>query len=411
MITKPKGTYDIFYQEASSWKKLEQTLTSFFAKWNVSYIRTPLFENSELFRRKNDFSEVVQKQTYDFTDKGGRSLTLRPEGTAGVVRAIIENKLYVDTHSNKFYYFGPNYRYERPQKGRFREFYQFGVEVIGDKNYLVDTEIIDMVHQLCVSLGLDVTIKLNYLGGLDTIKKYSDELKNYFTPLANELCQDCQQRLHQNPLRIIDCKIDSQKETITKNLPQLTSFYDSNTKEYFTNITKMLQTLNIPFIVDPLTVRGLDYYTDIVFEVISNKTGQTLAGGGRYDNLISELGGPKLGAIGFAFGCERILSEVEFIEDSDLDYYVLANPAEACYSYDIVSRLRKLNKIIKFDFSNRNFNKKLKDGLEQNPHYLIFIGTDEVSKKTVTIKDTKTTTQVTISKNEFINKLECETNV
>ena len=313
MIQKQKGTYDVYGNTGKKIVYLENLLKALMEKYNYEYVRTPLFEASDLFHRGvGETSDIVSKETYDFTDRGNRNITLRPEGTAGVVRSFIENKMYARTEQPiKTWYYGPMYRYERPQSGRYREFYQFGVEVFGTNDPMIDAEIISIPVNFYKLLGLKgIKVNINSLGDAESRKNYRDALIEYFKPHINTLCEDCKTRFLKNPLRILDCKVDKETE-ILKNAPSILDYLNEVSKKHFENVKKYLEALDIEYVVNPKIVRGLDYYTKTVFEFISKNEGYTVLAGGRYDGLIKELDGKETKAIGFAMGVERLVEVYE----------------------------------------------------------------------------------------------------
>lgn len=402
MIIKPKGTNDIFNPENKKWQYLDNIIKDVFNVYNYEYIRTPIFEDSILFKRKNEFSEMVKKQTYDFLDKSGRSLTLRPEGTAGVIRAIVENKLYLNKN-NKFYYFGPFFRYERPQKGVFREFYQFGVEVVSDKDYILDSEVILLACDIIKRLNIKFSLNINYLGNNLIRENYEKKLKEFVQSKNNLICSDCKDRFNKNLLRVLDCKVCNLKN-IYKDAPKIIDYLNLDEKNYFNSILNILKENNQEYIIDPFLVRGLDYYTGVVFE-LKLESGQSILGGGRYDNLISELGGPSVGGIGFGAGCERIISAMNYDFLDNFSFYIISDYDTKDYAFSILNTLRKNNIKCLYDFKNRNFSKKLKDALNTNSKYIIFIKDDEVKNKTLIIKDSLKKEQITIKKDNLLDFL------
>lgn len=404
MINKQKGTYDVLPVDNKKWLLLEQIVKEVFLQYNYEFIRTPIFEATNLFKRENESSDMVKKETYDFLDKGGREITLRPEGTAGVIRAVIENKLYVDKFKNKFFYFGPCFRYERPQKGRFREFYQFGCEVLAPLDAYGDCELILVAKRIMNKLNIDVEIKINSLGGAKSKQNYTSAIKDYFVKYKDNLCPDCLERIKTNPLRILDCKVDNNKDFF-KEAPKAINYLDPNEKAYLNNIKSILDSINIENKIDYKIVRGLDYYSNLVFEIVSKKTNMVLAGGGRYDNLINDLGGPTMGAIGFAFGAERVIMEMGLGVEKAYTAAVIANAKNSLYATKVCELLRDNNISLYSDFIDRNFSKKLKDALSFNPKYLIFIQDDEQISKTVSLKNCRTQSQVAVKLDELVNKI------
>ena len=308
MITKPKGTYDLYGTQMKKWQYVSRVVDEIMDRYNYGLIRTPIFENTELFHRGvGDTTDIVSKETYDFVDRGERNMTLRPEGTAGVVRSYIENKMYGDaTQPVKLYYNGTMYRYERPQSGRDRELTQFGVEVLGSSDPVMDAEVISVAVNIFKLLGLKgIKVKINSLGDTESRDNYRNALVEYFEPHISELCPDCNERLKKNPLRILDCKFDAENEII-KNAPVMLDYLNEESLNRFEDVQNYLDVLDIDYEVDPKIVRGLDYYCHTVFEIEATVkdfgSNNVLAGGGRYDTLVSNLGGPETPGIGFACG-------------------------------------------------------------------------------------------------------------
>ncbi len=413
MAVKVKGMYDLYGEKAQEFLALEKFLTALFRLYNYEYFRTPNLEYSEVFHRDGEFSDAVTKETYNFKDKGNRNLTLRPEGTAGLVRSYIENKLYADNELKKYYYLGPNYRYERPQKGRFREFYQFGVEVLGVKNPAIDAEVIALAYKTVNLLGLkNIVVKINSLGDTDSKSNYEKALKFYFKDKIDNLCDDCHERYLNNPLRILDCKIDAGKKEIT-NAPKSRDYLTNSSKEYFLKTLEILNLLQIKYIVDDNLVRGLDYYTEIVFEIVADIQGfgnaNTLGGGGRYDNLVKELGGPSVSAIGYSFGVERLLmaleeSNIKLQEESFLDAYLLVMDGKFYpKGLEIIEQLRDNQLKAELNYMSTNFKTSLKKALLQKPRYLIFLGEEELQAGFLTVKNTLTETQEKVVLSKLVN--------
>lgn len=317
MITKPKGTYDIYGKNAKYYNYINGVFSSICEYYNYEYIRTPIFEESELFHRGvGETTDIVSKETYDFKDRGERNLTLRPEGTAGVVRSYIENKMYGEANQPiKLYYSGTMYRYERPQAGRYRELSQIGVEVLGSNSEIMDAEVISLAYRTLEEMGIDnITAKINTLGDNESRENYRNALINYLKPHLNELCEDCQKRFLTNPLRILDCKVDKDSE-ILKNAPSIMEYLNEESKTRFDKVLQYLDYLDIDYEIDSNIVRGLDYYNHTVFELVADLDGlgnaSTLCGGGRYNNLITNLGGPDTPGIGFACGVDRLMFELQ----------------------------------------------------------------------------------------------------
>lgn len=401
MITKPKGCHDIYGKEAKKWQYVNKLIESIMEKYNYDYIRTPIFESSELFHRgMGETTDVVTKETYDFTDRGDRKMTLRPEGTAGVVRSYVENKLYGEPGPVKLYYNGTMYRYERPQSGRDREFTQFGVEVLGSDDPMVDAEVISIPVVLLATLGLKgVKVKINSLGDKESRDSYREALIEYFKPHINELCEDCQDRLMKNPLRILDCKVDKDNE-ILKNAPKTLDYLNEESKERFEKVKSYLDELGIDYEVDPNLVRGLDYYNHTVFEIEASVEGfgsnNVLAGGGRYNGLVNLLGGPVTSCIGFACGIGRIvqaltLEDVKLPIKEDLEVYVMyVSDTEKKYASSLVQYLRGNGFRVDTDYGNRSMKAQFKQADRLNSKYLIILNDEDLKNDEVKIKNNKT---------------------
>ena len=414
MIQKPKGTYDVNSEYGRKVLYLEDLLKSLMEKYNYEYVRTPLFESSELFHRGvGETSDIVTKETYDFVDRGERNMTLRPEGTAGVVRSFIENKMYGRADMPvKTWYYGPMYRYERPQSGRFREFYQFGVEVFGTPSPLMDAEVISIPVSFYELLGLkNIKVNINSLGDQESRKKYREALIEYFKPYIGDLCEDCQARFLKNPLRILDCKIDANKD-IMKNAPKMIDYLNEISKKHFEDVQKYLNAMNIEFVVNPKIVRGLDYYTHTVFEVEASVEGfgsqNVLGAGGRYDNLVENLGGPKTPGVGFALGLERLITALDFekinlIDENSIDVYVVPmSELENDYALALLDHLRMNGFKADMDYMARNFKSNFKQADRLNSKYVVLVGNEETKTGVLTIKDNKTKEEYKIKEEVLI---------
>lgn len=408
MISKPKGTYDILPQEINSWTKLESTIRKICRIYNYKEIRTPLFEAYEVFHRdENDVSDMVTKETYDFSDRADRRLTLRPEGTAGVVRAYVENKLYADRTVAKLFYMGSMFRYERPQKGRTRQFNQFGVEALGSDDPLLDAEVIALGYALIKALGLkDVTVKINTLGDAESRTRYKDVLVDYFKIHQEELCSDCQVRLAKNPLRILDCKIDREKPFF-KQAPKMNDYLNEASKKRFEAVLKALDEMKIPYTIDEHLVRGLDYYSHTVFELevhLKDFGAQNvIGGGGRYDSMVEQMGGPATPGIGMAFGMERLLLASQLagknLSSNDFVhvYFIALGQAaqEACLREMNVCRLGGLS--CDMDFTGKSLKAQFKSADLNRALFTCILGDNELKEFTINIKDNQTDEQETIS--------------
>ncbi len=413
MIQKPKGTYDVFKEQGKKIKYLEKLLSALMEKYNYEFVRTPNFEATELFHRGvGETSDIVSKETYDFLDRGNRNMTLRPEGTAGVVRSFIENKRYADASLPvKNWYYGPMYRYERPQSGRFREFYQFGVEVFGSNDPLVDAEVISIPVNFYKLLGLKgIKVNINSLGDTESRLSYKEALINHFRPHLDLLCDDCKKRFEKNPLRILDCKVDHELD-IMSSAPKIIDYLNEESKKHFEEVQKYLKLMNIEYTVNPNIVRGLDYYTNTVFEVEADiedfGSQNVLCGGGRYNGLVEALGGPSTPAVGFAMGIERLLNALEAeninIISNDLDIYVIPMSVnEKAYSYKLCQDLRMNGFNVDIDYMNRNIKANFKQADRLNPKYLIIIGEEEVNSSILTIKNNNTKEEYKIKEEDLI---------
>ena len=404
MITKPKGCYDVTGDVARKYQKICEVVSAYAKIYNYKYIRTPLFESTELFKRGvGDTTDIVQKETYDFTDRGGRSFTLRPEGTAGVVRNFIEDKLYGNQSSVvKEFYIGTMYRYERPGLGRNREFTQFGVECLGSDDEMMDAEVISFSYNILKELGLDVTVKINNLGSVEDRENYKKALVEYLTPHINDLCEDCQNRIKTNPLRILDCKVDDQSE-ILKNAPSILDYHSKESNDRFNKILTYLDYLDIDYEVDNTLVRGLDYYDYMVYELKLNDS-LALGGGGRYNHLVKNLGGPEVPAVGFACGIERIINEMNDESLNNIDVYVMCVNDEEKIKANIITQDLRLNNIIcETNVMGKSLKSQFKEADNMNAKNLIILNSEDLSKGLVTVKDNVTKEEVKVPEDEIID--------
>lgn len=411
MISKQKGTYDLYGEEARKVLALRNIFENIMNNFNYSFIRTPVFESTELFKRTSgETSDVVSKEMYEFKDKKDRSLALRPEGTASVARCFIENKLYTDL-PRKFWYFEPMYRYDRPQKGRYREHFQFGCEAYGSNDARVDAEIISIPYHLFETLGLEgVKVRINTLGDNESRENYKKALVDYLKPHIDSLCEDCKERFNKNPLRILDCKVDKDNE-ILKNIPKTIDYLNEESKTFFDEVLSYLDSLEICYEVDPKTIRGLDYYTHTVFEIEANikdfGAQNVLCAGGRYNNLVENLDGPATPAVGFGLGSERLLLALEH-ENIDIaltksvDVYVIPMTDDKSFSFSLVYLLRTLGLSVETDYLNRKLANNFKYAEKLNTKYAVVIGEDEIEKEYFTVKNMKTREEEKVSKNEFL---------
>ena len=414
MIQRPKGTYDVYGEYGKKILYLQRLLENLMEAYNYEYFRTPIFEAKELFHRGvGDTSDIVTKETYDFFDRGNRENTLRPEGTAGIVRSFIENKMY-GNHSVpvKAWYFGPNFRYERPQSGRFREFYQFGVEVLGTASPAADAEVISIPVNFYKILGLKgIKVNINSLGDTESRNKYREALKEYFKPHLEDLCEDCRARFEKNPLRILDCKVDNNKEYF-KNAPKTIDYLNEESASFFENVKKYLEAMNIEYVVNPNIVRGLDYYSHTVFEVEASVEGfgaqNVLCAGGRYDKLVETLGGPETPGVGFALGLERLLTALEYekielpVNDTIDCYIAPMSDTNLSYSLTILNALRLSGFRVDIDYNSRNLKSNFKQADRLNALFVIIIGEDEEKSNILTIKNNKTKEEYKVELNNLV---------
>ena len=415
MLTKaPRGTSDTIAAESRKWQYIEEKARDICRRFGFGEIRTPTFEHTELFLRGvGDTTDVVEKQMYTFEDKGNRSITLRPEGTASAARAYIEHNLGAQPLPIKLYYIIPCFRYEKPQAGRLREFHQFGVEVFGSPAPMVDAEIISLAILLLNELGLrDLSLNINSIGCPSCRKAYNEKLIAYFKAHEDELCDTCKSRLERNPLRILDCK-SPVCGALAKDAPKLIDFICEECSEHFNTVKSLLDGMGIAYTVDPDIVRGLDYYTKTVFEIASNDIGSQSAvcGGGRYDGLIEELGGAPTPGIGFALGIERLIMVMEkkglpFGEVAEPKLFV-ANIGDSAgaYAEKLVYSLRQSGIICEKDRMGRSLKAQMKYADKSGFAYTVFLGDDEIAQKRATLKRMSDGESVVVELDELINYL------
>ncbi|WP_249030513.1 histidine--tRNA ligase [Tannockella kyphosi] len=408
MYKAPRGTVDILPTTSSKWQSLEQLIRTVCSYYNVQEIRTPIFEHTELFcRAVGDTTDVVSKEMYTFQDKKGRSITLRPEGTAGVARSYVENKLYSNPETlQKLYYMGPMFRYERPQNGRQRQFHQFGVEMIGLESPYVDVECMTLAITLVEALGIqNVKLHINSLGDDASRELHRNALMKHFEPCIDELCHDCKTRYQKNPMRILDCKVDK-NHPLMDSAPKMRDYLSKEAKEHFSTVCSLLDDLEIDYVIDDNLVRGLDYYCHTVFEIISDDprlgTGSTVGGGGRYNGLVEEVGGPYAPGVGFAFGMERLLiaMDASIEEESGLDVYLMPLGKEAKdLAVQIITMLRANGYSADMDYQDRSMKAMFKSVDRNKAHFAMILGQEEVENEVVNIK-------CTVSKHQSVVKLE-----
>lgn len=416
MIKMPRGTQDILPQDSAKWRYIENRLHTLMELYNYKEIRTPIFESTELFARGvGDSTDVVQKEMYTFKDKGDRSLTLRPEGTAAVVRSYIEHKKQGEPNQPiKLYYNGPMFRYERKQKGRYRQFNQFGVEAIGAENPSIDAEILAMVMHIYESFGLKhLKLVINSIGDSESRKEYNEALVKHFEPVIDTFCSDCQSRLHTNPMRILDCKIDRDKEAV-KNAPRITDYLNNDSKSYYEQVKLHLDNLNISYVEDLNLVRGLDYYTHTAFELMIDNPEYdgaitTLCGGGRYNGLLQLLDGPDETGIGFALSIERLLMaldeegiSLDVSEDFDLFVVTMGEDADR-YAVKLINDLRRNGIKVDKDYLNRKIKGQMKQADRLNAKYTVVIGDQELENNEIGVKNMISGESENVQLDELVN--------
>ncbi len=415
MLQNVRGTYDILDDEYARFTYVNDLFTHFMNLYGYKMIKTPVIEDTAVFKKDNDTSDMVTKEMFTFSINGKDSLTLRPEGTAGVIRAYIQHKMYALEAPVKLAYIEEMFRYERPQKGRQRQFNQLGIEVLGEKSAMIDAEVIALGYTFLRTLGIeDIEVHLNTLGNNASRSRYIEALKDYFRPHIDKLCADCQMRLDKNPLRILDCKIDHELDVI-KNAPTIKDYLDDEASEYFKDVLKYLDTLEIPYVIDEHMVRGLDYYTDTVFEVMNtNKEAgsqSTIFGGGRYDNLVAEMGGPAMSGIGFAIGEERLIMAVEQAGAfPDLtttpDVYIIDLSEGDPYVLKVAEILRRNGFSVVVNYYKRSLKSQFKSVDRYQARYTIIIGEDEIRDMKVNIKDNRSKNQEVVKSDDLVAYLD-----
>lgn len=412
-LQKPKGTKDILPLEAAKWQYVENVARETFKKYNYGEIRTPMFEHYEVISRSvGDTTDIVTKEMYDFHDKGDRHITLRPEGTAPVVRSYVENKLFAPEVQKpvKVYYIGSMFRYERPQAGRLREFHQVGVECFGSANPASDVETIAMAYHLFDTLGVkDVTLHLNTLGSPESRAAYRQALIDYLSPMRQQLSKDSQRRLDENPLRVLDSK---EKEDIVavENAPSILDYLDEASQAHFDAVREMLEMLNIPYVIDTNMVRGLDYYNHTIFEFITrvDQTDLTICAGGRYDGLVSYFGGPETPGFGFGLGLERLLMILDkqgviLPVETEMDVYVaVLGEGANSKALELVQGLRQQGFTAERDYLGRKIKAQFKSADVYKAKAVITLGESEVQEGQVTVKNNQTRQEITASLEEIM---------
>lgn len=418
MFSVVKGTHDVILEEATKYSYVEEVLTKIATLYNYKEFRTPIIESNELFNRSvGESSDIVRKEMYTFLDKGNRLITLRPEMTASTIRSMVNAKLFANNdYPIKAYYLGPNFRYERPQQGRYRQFNQFGIECCGVNNFYRDVEVIALGYNALKMLGFtNLKLKINSLGDQETRNNYKKALTSYFGEKIEQMCEDCKERYTKNILRILDCKVESDQEII-KDAPTLDKFYSKNAKEHFDNVLKALDEIGIEYEIDHSLVRGLDYYTGVVFEYhYTSKLGKNygaIGGGGHYANLIKEIGGPDLEGVGLALGIERLVNVMnddnlfDSLEEG-LDIYIMPLGEKAINESNKIANFLRLNGYsCDICLESKNIGQMFKKAQRRNAKYALIIGDNELESKNVVVKDLALEKQETVANDDLLEYLD-----
>lgn len=415
----PRGTYDILPAESYKWQYIKKIFRETANHFNFQEIVTPIFEQTDVFERSvGDSSDIVQKEMYRFQDKKGRNFALRPEGTASVVRSYVENNLGMTGGNTKLYYMGPMFRYDRPQKGRYRQFYQYGIENIGSDNPFVDAEIIAFGYTFLKKLGLrNFILEINSIGCANCSKDYDRALVDYFTPNLSNMCPDCNSRINKNPKRLLDCKVKTCKE-IANNAPNMLDYLDEECKKHFEDVKTNLDQMQIPYKVNPKIVRGLDYYNKTAFEFLDNNLGaqNALIGGGRYNGLIEQFGGKDIPGIGFAGGFERLILSMETegvfcgdLSKSDVYLVAIGNKAKSKVS-QLLFELRSNGIKAEYNPDKESLKSQMKAANKENADFALILGDTELEKEIVIVKNMKDGLQQEIAKDNLIDHLKQQLN-
>lgn len=421
--TIPKGTFDILpfasgkegeWKISEKWQYIESIIRKTCQEYGFREIRTPIFEKTDLFiRSSGETSDIVSKEMYTFEDKGGRSMTLRPEGTAPVMRSVLENNLTSLSPNLKLFYIGPMFRYDRPQAGRYRQLHQFGIEAIGCDKPEQDVEVIELLCNIYQQLGLKkLQVQINSIGNLESRARFNTALKEFLSNHIESLSKDSQNRFHKNPLRILDSKAPEDKE-ILKKAPSILDYLDDDSKKHFERVLFLLNNLKIEYVINPLLVRGLDYYNRTVVEISSEDLGaqNVVGGGGRYDDLSSSLGGNKIPSVGFATGLERILQtmikqECSFPSSNSCYLYILPLGAEAAnFCFELTSALRKSNIPTEMDFSSKKIQQGLQLASKLEAQFCLIVGDQEISSGTAVLKNMNTREQISVELSSLVETM------
>ncbi len=419
MLTNaPKGTKDILPDQIYKWQFIEERFRKICRAYGFREIRTPMFEHTELFQRGvGDTTDIVQKEMYTFDDHAGRSITLKPEGTASVVRSFVEHKTYADVQPTKDYYIIPCFRYEKPQSGRLREFHQVGLEIFGTPDMLADCDVLAIGHDFLDEMGVkDVELRINSVGCPKCRAAYRKALQDFLRPHFDELCETCQERFERNPMRILDCKSPEDQE-IVKDAPLMLDYLCDDCRKAFEEVQNGLRAMGIDFVIDPKIVRGLDYYTKTAFEFVSNKIGAqgTVCGGGRYDNLVEEIGGPATPGVGFGLGIERLLrlmeaNGYEIPEPDPLDVFITVMGDKAkLKGLEIIHKLHLAGISAQMDLMSRNVKGQFKYAARLGARYTVVIGEDELDRGVAQLKDMDAHEQTEIALDDIVDVLKSKT--
>ena len=407
MINPLRGMKDLTFEESERFNFIIETATTIAKRYGYGYIETPILEETTLFKRSvGDSSDIVSKEMYQFKDKGGNDVCMRPEGTAGVVRAFVHAKLDRQPMKQKFYYYGPMFRYERPQKGRLREFHQFGCESFGEASVYEDFTIITMISQIFESLGIGFDLQINSLGCTTCMPPYKQNLVAFLTEIKEELCEDCNRRIGTNPIRVLDCK-NKTCQSLLVNSPKLIENLCDECDSDFKQLTKLLDNAGITYEVDTNLVRGLDYYNKTAFEFVSNDIGSqsAIAGGGRYDKLVEFLDGKPTPAVGFAIGIERIMELVKMPEQIREGIYIGAMTEDAVEKLFAIATAKRKESKVTLEYTSKGFKSHMKGADKVNARYVVLIGEDELANDTVWFKDLETKEEKSILVGEFCFKM------
>lgn len=406
LTTRPRGTNDILPNEIDKWHRLEEVLRHVSRLYGYSEIRTPIFEHTELFQRGvGETTDIVEKEMYTFVDRGERSLTLRPEGTASTVRAYVENKLFAGPQPTKLFYLGPMFRYDRPQAGRYRQFHQYGVEVFGSRDPSIDAEVIAMAMDIYTRLGLkNLSVELNSVGCTKCRSVYRKELQKYLEKNKHKLCSTCQARYDRNPMRIFDCKNEN-CQSLIEEAPTIADLLCDECRDHFNKVQEYLKALGIPFHLNPRLVRGLDYYVQTAFEIVAQGIGaqSSIGGGGRYDGLVEQCGGPATPGIGYAMGLERILLTLQNQgvmqeETKNIDVYIATLGEKAHLKGAVLAQqLRNKELLVEYDYLKRSLKAQLKAADRYQASFTIIIGEEELTNNQAVVRKMEDGSQACIS--------------